>query len=97
MKYRTWLVAEKINDKWEEKNVWKHRPSDTNQPPVEVQPSDTNQPPNQEDAGGWLISILLIAVAAVIGIVIKKLTRKKERRGFHDIVKERVLNHGNRN
>ena len=95
--FRTWLVAEKINDKWEEKNVWKHRPSDTNQPPVEVQPSDTNQPPNQEDAGGWLISILLIAVAAVIGIVIKKLTRKKERRGFHDIVKERVLNHGNRN
>ncbi|MFZ0555844.1 MAG: HNH endonuclease signature motif containing protein, partial [Nitrososphaeraceae archaeon] len=67
------------------------QPSDTNQPPVEVQPSDTNQPPNQEDAGGWLISILLIAVAAVIGIVIKKLTRKKERRGFHDIVKERVL------
>ncbi len=67
------------------------QPSDTNQPPVEVQPSDTSQPPNQEDAGGWLISILLIAVAAVIGIVIKKLTRKKERRGFHDIVKERVL------
>jgi hypothetical protein len=67
------------------------QPSDTNQPPVEVQPSDTNQPPNQEDAAGWLISILLIAVAAVIGIVIKKLTTKKERRGFHDIVKERVL------
>ena len=27
----------------------------------------------------------------MIGIVIKKLTRKKERRGFPDIVKERVL------
>ena len=67
------------------------QPSDTNQPPVEVQPSDTSQPPNPEDARGWLISILLIAVAAVIGIVIKKLTRKKERHGFHDIVKERVL------
>ena len=78
------------------------QPSDTNQPPVEVQPSDTNQPPvevhsdtnqphNQEDAGGWIISILLIAVAAVIGIVIKKLTRKKERRGFPEIVKARVL------
>jgi len=53
------------------------RPSDTSQPPGEVQPNDTNQPPNQEDAGGWLISILLIAVAAVIGIVIKKLARKK--------------------
>ena len=67
------------------------QPSDTNQPPVEVQPSDTNQPPNQEDAVGWLISILLIAVAAVIGIVIKKLTRKKERRGFPEIVKARVI------
>jgi hypothetical protein len=70
------------------------QPSDTSQPPEEVQPSDTSQPPNQEDAGGWLISILLIAVAAVIGIVIKKLTRNKtqeERRGFPDIVKERVL------
>ena len=67
------------------------QPSDTNQPPVEVQPSDTNQPPNQEDAGGWIISILLIAVAAVIGIVIKKLTRKKERRGFPEIVKARVI------
>jgi hypothetical protein len=70
------------------------QPSDTSQPPEEVQPSDTSQPPNQEDAGGWLISILLIAVAAVIGIVIKRLTRNKtqeERRGFPDIVKERVL------
>jgi HNH endonuclease len=70
------------------------QPSDTNQPPVEVQPSDTSQPSNQEDAGGWLgwlISILLIIIAAVIGIAIKKLTRKKERRGFPDIVKERVL------
>ena len=70
------------------------QPSDTSQPPVEVQPSDTSQPSNQEDAGGWLgwlISILLIIIAAVIGIAIKKLTRKKERRGFPDIVKERVL------
>ena len=25
MKYRTWLVAEKINDKQEEKRLWKHR------------------------------------------------------------------------
>jgi hypothetical protein len=25
MKYRTWLVAEKINDKLEEKRLWKHR------------------------------------------------------------------------
>jgi Primase X len=25
MGYRTWLVAEKINDKLEEKNSWKHR------------------------------------------------------------------------
>lgn len=65
--------------------------SHTSQPPVEVQPSDTSQPPNQEDAGGLLISILLIGVAAVIGIVIKKLTRKKERHGFPDVVKERVL------
>ncbi len=67
------------------------RPSNTSQPPEEVQSSDTNQPPNQEDAGGWIISILLIAVAAVIGIVIKKLTRKKERRGFPEIVKARVI------
>ena len=63
-------------------------PSDTSQPPEEVQPSDTNQAPNQEDARGWLISILL---TAVIGIVIKKLTRKKERRGFPEIVKARVI------
>ena len=69
-------------------------PSDTSQPPVDVQPSDTSSPPNQEDARGWLgwlISILLIAIVAVIGIVIKRLTRKKERRGFPDIAKERVL------
>jgi len=32
----------------------------------------TSQPPNQEDEDGWLISILLIAVAAVIGIVRRK-------------------------
>lgn len=66
-------------------------PSDTSQPPEEVQPNDSNQAPNQEDARGWLISVLLIAFAAVIGIVIKKLTRKKERRGFPDVVRERVL------
>ena len=67
------------------------QPSDTSQPPVEVQPNDTSQPPNQVGARGWLISILLIIIAAVIGIVIKKLARKKERRGFPDVVKERVL------
>jgi hypothetical protein len=67
------------------------QPSDTNEAPVEVQHSDTNEPSNQENADGWIIFILLIAFAAVIGIVIKKLTRKKERRGFHDIVKERIL------
>ena len=67
------------------------QPNDTSQPPVEFQPNDTSQPPNQVGARGWLISILLIIIAAVIGIVIKKLARKKERRGFPDVVKERVL------
>ena len=40
------------------------------------------------------ISVLLIAAAAVIGIVIKKLSRNKkqeERREFPDIIKERIL------
>ena len=47
-----------------------------------------------EDSSSVPILILLIAVAAVIGIVIKKLSRNKkreERRDFPDTIKERVL------
>jgi hypothetical protein len=65
----------------------------------EAQPTDTNQPPQQEtddseDSRSVPILILLIAVAAVIGIVIKKLPRNKkreERHDFPDSIKERVL------
>jgi len=48
------------------------QPNHTSQPQEEDRISDTSQPPNQEDEDGWLISILLIAVAAVIGIVRRK-------------------------
>jgi hypothetical protein len=64
----------------------------------EVQPSNTNQLPQEEidDSGDFRslpILILLIAVAAVIGVVIKKLSRnkKRERRDFPDTIKESVL------
>ena len=64
------------------------------------QPSGTNQPQQEEidDSGDTSrlvpISVLLIAAAAVIGILIKKLSRNKkqeERREFPDIIKERIL------
>jgi hypothetical protein len=58
----------------------------------EAQPSDTNQPPR--DSRSVLILTLLIGVAAVIGGIIKKLSRnkkQKERRDFPDIIKERTL------
>jgi len=76
------------------------QPSGTNQLPQEDQPSSTNQPQQEEidDSGDTSrlvpISVLLIAAAAVIGIVIKKLSRNKkqeERREFPDILKERIL------
>jgi hypothetical protein len=62
----------------------------------EAQPSDTNQP--LQDSRSVLILTLLIAVAAVIGVIIKKLSRNKkqiERRDFPDIIKERVLKRQN--
>jgi hypothetical protein len=81
-------------------NLEEAQPSGANLPPEEAQPSGANQPPPQEtqdsgDASSLVpIFILLIAVATVIGIVAKILSRKKkqeERHGFPDIVKERVF------